>query len=135
MTSEMDLSEQESSGTMTRGEKTNKYFTPIFLLKCFLSKFDFDWLSNKLSKSTLFYKTNCFKKLKNCSKKRSPMLIFVFDFWYWKLTLKDRFRHLLTTNLEVCESQTRNIFVKDWFLSKIFCQLTLVLRTSPLRSC
>ena len=41
----------------------------------------------------------------------------------WKLTLSVRFRHFLTTHLKVSESQIKNIFFLNWFLSKNLLQV------------
>ena len=65
----------------------------------------------KLSKN-LFYK------------KCGPKLIFFDDiffkknsnvFWHRKRTLKVRFRHFLTTRVNICESQIKKIFLFYWF--------------------
>ena len=57
-------------------------------------------------------------------KKCGPKLIFFNekkiqkdsnDFWHRKLTLKVRFRHFLTTPVNICESQIKKIFLFYWF--------------------
>ena len=57
-------------------------------------------------------------------KKCGPKLIFFSekkiqkdsdDFWHRKLTLKVRFRHFLTTPVNICESQIKKIFLFYWF--------------------
>ena len=57
-------------------------------------------------------------------KKCGPELIFFSekkiqkdsnDFWHRKLTLKVRFRHFLTTPVNICKSQIKKLFLFYWF--------------------
>ena len=68
-------------------------------------------------------------------KKCGPKLIFFNekkiqkdsnDFWHRKLTLKVRFRHFLTTPVNICESQIKKLFLFYWFflLKSSPCWLT-----------
>ena len=56
------------------------------------------------------------------------------DFWHRKLTLKVRFRHFLTTHVNICESQIKKLCFFYCFFAKIKPLLTHVRKTPPLRS-
>ena len=84
----------------------------------------------KLSKN-LFYK------------KCGPKLIFFNEifflknsnvFGHRKMTLKVKFRHYLTTYVNICKSQIKKLFFFYWFFAKIKPLLTHVRKTPPLSS-
>ena len=87
--------------------------------------FDFHRCSHGPSKIGLHFRKQKLKFSKNDkNKKPSSKLIFFNekknqkdsnDFWYRKLTLKVRFRHFLTTYVNICESQIKIIFFFYWF--------------------
>ena len=82
----------------------------------------------KLSKN-VFYKKGGPKLILSCEKKIQKDSN---DFWHRKLTLKVRFRHFLTTPVNICESQIKKLFFFYWvfFFAKIKPLLTHVRKTN-----
>ena len=67
-----------------------------------------------------------FSKNDNNEKPFSKLIFFnkkklgkAMDFWRRKLTLKVKFRHFLTFHVNICESQTKELFFFYWLFRKI----------------
>ena len=90
--------------------------------------FDFHRCSHGPSKNRCHFRNksgSILKLSKNVFyKKCGPKLIFFNEiffykdsiiFWRRKLTLKVRFRHFLTTHVNICESRIKKLFFFYWF--------------------
>ena len=92
------------------------------------------WLSHILSKIGQYFR-------KQSNKKRFPRLLLVDkriffqidsdDSWHWKLILKVKFRHCLTTHVKVSESQINIIFL---YVTEILSLLIDIYKIPLLRS-
>ena len=86
---------------------------------CCILWIDIVWSLQKLGiilESKVVQKLSLEKNVFN--KKVSPKLIFLYDFWHWKLTLKVQFWHFLRPWRYVNLQNTTISFEYSWFLSK-----------------